>query len=136
MNTFNNLGGSVPMDGRCIQDCEAMITFAEGPDANLYRMFNINNPLVFCSQKHRPVIQALAVIRPGVNVGVEVHQRHRSMDLVMGFQKRIGDKMIPTQGDHEGVFLKDLEGDFFDGIHNEMRITGIKDQVAVVGDSQ
>ena len=50
--------------------------------------------------KHGAMVDAPAVIGLDVAMGIEVHERQRSVLLRMDPEKRIGDVVVATQRDH------------------------------------
>ncbi len=54
------------------------------------------------------MIEALAIIRPGIDVGVKMNQRELAKFLGMGLQQRISHKVITTECQHRDILRKQL----------------------------
>ena len=56
------------------------------------------------------MIETLAIIRPGIDVGVKMNQRELAKFLGMGFQQRISHKVIATECQHGDILREQLFG--------------------------
>ena len=54
------------------------------------------------------MIESLTIVRPGIDVGIEMDQRKLAKFLGMGFQQRISHKVITTECQHGDVLRKQL----------------------------
>ena len=72
---------------------------------------------------------------PGVQVRIEVQQRHRSTGtLGGGAQQRQGDGVVPTDGDQRGPVLGQFQGVVFNGFDGLVDVERVHRHIPGVGD--
>ena len=80
-----------------MQDLDAERVRRMGADADLDRTIGIDDAFLYGAADKRAVVDALAVIRPGVLMGVELHHGERAVDGGMRLEQRPGDEMVAAQ---------------------------------------
>ena len=80
------------------------------------------------------VVDALAVVRPGILVRVELHQRQRPVQRCMRLEQRPGDKMVAAERQQEGARLDELRRLALDDARRLLVVAGVEQAIAIVDD--
>ena len=80
-----------------------MVAVIIGAKPDLGGARHIDDALGGGAGKHGAMVEPCAVIRPGVTMGVELHQRQRAMLFRMRPEQRIGHRMITAKAEHHGT---------------------------------
>ena len=93
------------LDLVAVEDLDAAIVRRMGADADLDRAVGIDDAVLDGAADEGAVVDALAVVGPGVLMGVELHQGQRSMNGGMRLEQRPGDEMVAAERQQEGAGL-------------------------------
>ncbi len=93
-----------------VDDRDTAVFRRMGADADLDRAVRIDQPLAHGAGDEGAVIDPASVVEPGVLMGVEMHERERTMLGGMGFEQRPGDEMIAAERKQEGAAVENGAG--------------------------
>ena len=103
---IGDVGGAHLLDLVAVEDLDAAILRRMGADADLDRAVGIDDALAHGARDEGAVVDALAVVEPGVLMRVELHQRQRAVDRGMRLQQRPGDEVVAAERQQEGAALR------------------------------
>jgi len=86
-----------------VEDLDAERVGGVRADADLDRAVGIDDTFIDGATDERTMVDALAVVRPGVLMGVELHQRQRPVDGGMRLEQRPGDEMVAAERQQESA---------------------------------
>ena len=89
-------------------------------------------PFAHGARHEGAVVDALAVVVPGVLMRVELHQRQRAVDRRMRLQQRPGDEMVAAERQQEGAGLQDLGRLALDRARRLLVVAAVEQAVAIV----
>ena len=78
------------------------------------------------------VVQAIAIIGPGVAMSVELEQGDWPQLLGVGLDQRVGDEVVAAEGQHTDAARQDMIGMRFDRTRHGLGMMGIDEAIAEV----
>ena len=136
LRMFNNRLGNRRrrhvLDLMAIDDAHAAIVRRMGADADLNRFRRVDDAVAHGAADEGAMVDALAVVEPGVLMGVELHHGQRPVLGGMGFQERPGDEMVAAKRQQEIGRRQQLGGFLLDGRRRLPVIAVVEQAVAVI----
>ena len=92
-------------------------------------------PSLAGARDERAVVYPLAVIEPGVLMGVEMNERKRPVDRSVGLEKGPGDEMVAAEGQQKSAGLENLCSLALDRCRRLLMVAVVEQAVAIVDDA-
>ena len=120
---------------RGIDDIEAHRIGILGAQSDLHRRRRIDEAVLYGPVEHRPMVDAIILVGPGVAVRIEMQQRQgRAVFSGMRLEQWVRDEVIATQRQQRRAFLDDLARVCLDRAGHRFGFTMIEKAVTDIGD--
>ena len=129
---IGDVGGAHLLDLVAVDDLDPVILRRVGADADLDRAVGIDDALAHGARDEGAVVDALAVVGPGVLMRVELHQRERAMHCSMRLEQRPGDEVIAAERQQERAALQQLRRLALDRRRRLLVVAAVEQAIAIV----